>query len=210
MGWIVREQRWVTTPREKAVISNLSLPINPGQYRWPPAPTREVIKGTQAEVSGALPIGADVAVRLDRSLERWLRSQPIMELVQPPEDSADETIPFHHVISRHRDPTSPVVATLRPGTILRVLSSCLLADGKRRARIVLDGSVRPLGWIDATLPNGSPTFRVKTSGPVYEVACCRLRKPSHPCLQLQLLAQSISLRKGNRCCSCRPTDRLSP
>ena len=173
MGWIVRDQRWVTTPRETSVSPNLSLPINPGQYRWPPAPTREAIKG---EASGVFFIGADVAVKLDRSLERWLRSQPVMELAQPPVGNPlDIAIPIH--VNRHREPTSPVVATLRPGTTFRVLSSCLAADGRKRARIVVDGSLRPLGWIDADLPTGSPTFHVRTPGPLYEVATRTLEPP---------------------------------
>ena len=52
-----------------------------------------------------------------------------------------------------------------------------MANGTKRLRIVLAGSMKPMGWIDATLADGSPALYPLGARPLYEVtAPLRARK----------------------------------
>lgn len=74
------------------------------------------------------------------------------------------------------DPTSPTTAQLSPCTRLHLLATHELPDGTKRACIVLEGSVRPLGWATTRSARGVAYIH-RYARPVYEVvSAAKVRK----------------------------------
>ena len=106
------------------------------------------------------------ADELDVASMLGLSSTPLMEIAAPPQGDS-------HAVTVHAecDTSSAVVTESLPhGTLMHVLETREMADGVKRARVVLKGQVVPLGWLMLQLMDDSPPLlRAAFSRPLYEV-----------------------------------------
>ena len=124
-------------------------------------------------------------VTVSRVAERWLRSQPVMEAARPL--TSEDATPL--CVRRGHEPTSEVVGELSAGATLRVLDRKTLSDGTTRLRVILESRRKPMGWINATLADGSPAVYPVLARPLYEVCTQPLKVRKHLALDSEFVTQ---------------------
>lgn len=129
----------------------------------------------------ALHLPFDVHTDLDVLMRGWLATTPLMEVAPKVEGRfLTEVGRRMHAIKVQEAVAveSPLVAELKPHTLLRVLETHELSDGSMRALVVLHRARRPLGWLTATTAEGEAIIHVYAR-PIYEVTCAaKVRRQS--------------------------------
>ena len=104
--------------------------------------------------------------------------QPLMEVARPLTSSMQQPGSSELIVTSGIQPSSECIARFPPGSRLKLLSTCKLQDGTRRASIATEDGIDALGWVTTAASDG--TKRVHRFGrPVYEIpsgSTLKLRK----------------------------------